>query len=122
MATLQEFENWVISNLAGSKEDGLLRTLVPLPGGRDHLVIFMGNENTTVAHALVASSTKHLQKICEDVFHKTVGGVSVYDGTVFLQEAIPLADVDASEIVHAVVTIAKVADELEKKYEGGDKY
>lgn len=122
MATQQEFRNWVKSNLGGREEDGLLHALVPLPSGRDHIVIFSGNDKIAVVSAIVASKTKHLQKICEDLFGKTVGGASVLGNKVFLQEAIPLADLDESEILTAVLAVAVVADELERKYEGGDKF
>lgn len=133
MATYREFESFVRRKYpvrdAKNAPRGLMCIEVPCGENRSHLV-FLGpgfsHEIQGDFANLIAMfgelTAKKLEQALEAVFALPLGGLTKVGDAIALRHAIPLADVDESEILVAILNLAWGADILEQKFVGGDKY
>lgn len=127
MATFNDVKEYVSVELGGVEEaPGVLTMVVELPDGRSHLVKIIdavgGGDPWAVVMGFVSDKMRKLDTICREIILEPIGGIRVFEKQIFLADGIALADLDEAEILNQIIGIAVVADELEKKFQGGDVY
>jgi len=120
MATQKEAIQFILENFPSEKiSDTLIKIVLSWNDGRSQLVFAeVKDEVIAVASPFAESSAISAQQAINA--NETVFGVGMAGDWFALKHAVPLEDVDASEMGVAFNLLAELADELEKKLGLGD--
>ena len=134
MATYREFENFVKSKFPVKENPknapkGYMCVEVPCPDDRSHLVFIKPGaefqklgEFADVWAMIGELDGSDLEEALDHAMNLPVGGLAKIGDRIILRHAVPLQDVDPSEIANALILTAFSADVLEEALVGGDKY
>ena len=134
MSTYKEFEKYVKSNydVAEKRKDapaGFMQILFELPKGRSQvLMIGPGHKSDLIGETADVMSFigdlkgAKLNEALEDVYGFALGGLMTVAGHLTFRHTILLDNVDENEIDVPLLAVAFLADVLEQKFSGGDKF
>jgi hypothetical protein len=123
MATQQEVRNFIKSNYnVDELDNGSFKTVFDLGGGRSQLVFLTVNEYNVQYQSPFASVDDVSAKQALEANSEFNLGIQLQGNYYMVVHMAPLADLDASEIGEGFEYVTNVADVLEKKLVGGDKF
>lgn len=134
MATYREFENFVKSKFpvqqnAKDAPKGFMCVEVPCRNDRSHLVFISPGtkieklgEFADVWAMIGDLDESDLEEALDKAMHLPLGGLAKIGDRIVLRHAVPLDDVDPSEISNALIFTAMSADLFEERFVGGDEY
>ena len=134
MSTYKQFENYVKSNYTvGEKEkdapEGFMQLLFETSKGRSHwLMIGEGHKSDLIGETADVMSFigdlkgAKLNEALEASYGFALGGLVMLGGRVTFRHTILLDNVDENEIKVPLMAVAYLADVLEQKFSGGDKF
>ncbi len=123
VATQQEAINFIKSNYRCDDLDGgVLKLVFDLGGGRSQVVFATVNEYNVQYASPFASLDDVTAKQALEANAEFNLGVQIQGNYFMIVHMAPLADLDASEIGEGFEYVSNVADALESKLVGGNKF
>ena len=129
MATWNEVKNFLKSGLGGQEASSGNGVSVDIKftDGRSQFVNIMkaeykGAEWADVFSGVGVISTANLNAVLEWLLTQPCGGLIKVGDTHAVRHCIPIADLSNDEIIGPINILASVADTLEEKLVGGDKF
>lgn len=134
MSTYKEFERYVKSNYkVGEKKkdapEGFMQLLFKTSEGRSQvLMINEGHKSDLIGETADVMSFigdlkgAKLNEALEVVYEFPLGGLVTVGGHLMFRHTILLDNVDENEIKVPLMAVAYLADVLEQKFSGGDKF
>jgi hypothetical protein len=130
MATWSELVDFVRSNYTiADEKPGFIKLVFETGGLRSQLVFISqhalkdGEEEWAIIESPFAEvGSVDLQRALEEIGGMVCGGVAVTAGFTTVRHSVPLQNLDINEFVRPLILVTITADELEKKFVGGDKF
>ena len=126
MATMQEVKDFIKSNMKVEMLDsGGMQTLFTFDDGRSQVIFFYFVEE--MGRMLISSPFASLSDVSpkqalEAAAGSTFMGVRLIGEYLAVHHAVPVADLDPSEVSSGVAMVAAAADILEEKLVGSDNF
>lgn len=130
MASWNELTNYIRANYKVHNDDGSIMSMVFDTGqGRSQVVIIAlaknpntGEEWAHVASAIGGVGAVNLEAAARQVNEYLCGGIVVIGDYVYVQHAVPLANLDTNEFVRPLSIVVDSADSLEQVLTGRDDH
>ena len=130
MATWNEVKGFLQSNFPTKLiNDQMLGIEIPLQGKDRSQYLLIGMDSTEwygevfMICSCIGTIPEHkLNDVLSDIFGKVIGGLVAVNGTHYLRENIPASEYQQDTFLKQMGSIARIADELEEKFVGGDKH
>ena len=129
MATWNEVKGMLQSNFPTQMiNDKMIGLKVPITETRTQNVIVIGNnsdlfgETFQICSCIGKIPNHKLPEALLEVFDRVIGGIVAYDGDYYLRENIQASEYHKESFLKQMGSIAVMADVMEEKYIGGDKY
>jgi hypothetical protein len=130
MANWEQFHAFIKSNYIVQDDSGNVLTLVfEVNGGRSQIIVlerqsFKSSDSdwVTVSSPVGKVANINLTLALRKANGYVVGGLTIEDDFLLVRHSAPLANLDANEIVEPMLTLARVADQLEAGLVGGDEF
>ena len=129
MANWNDVANYLRQNFKINRDEGdVLSLLFDVGGDRSQLVmVSKGSMNITdeefavIASPIAEARTVNIQTVLEEAAEYVVGGVVKIGDSLALKHAVPLANLDISELVGPMNLVLKAADQMEATFTGADR-
>lgn len=129
MATWQDLVSFVRANykIAEEKADSLALDFGMDDGRFQRAMVFLtsqgdGTQWVQVESGIGTIDQLPLRPLLDEVGGKICGGLATIGTLVTFRHAVPLANLDAEEFQRPLAMVTVTADELERKFAGGDTF
>lgn len=129
MANWNDVANYLRQNFKINRDEGdVLSLLFDVGNDRSQLVmVSKGSMNITdeefavIASPIAQARNVNIQTVLEEAADYVVGGVVKIGDSLAFKHAVPLANLDISELVGPMNLVLKAADQMEATFTGADR-